>query len=86
MVQRTDNGRGYLRVRLWHANGGGRWYAVHLLVLVTFDTARPGRDFEGSHHDGNRLNNKLNNLFWKTKEQNTADRVKHCAERKKNKC
>jgi len=85
-IKRYDNGRGYLRVRLYHAKkGGGHWYAVHLLVLRTFDTERPGPEFEGAHHDGNRNNNALNNLFWKTKEQNTADRVKHCAERKKKK-
>lgn len=82
-VKRHDNGRGYLRVKLYHARlSRGRWYAVHLIVLRTFDTERPGPEFEGAHHDGNRRNNKLNNLFWKTKEQNTADRVKHCAQRK----
>lgn len=80
-VKRWDNGRGYLRVRLCHKTGG-RWYAIHLLVLRTFDTPRPGPDFEGCHQDGNRRNNKINNLFWKTKEQNTADRIKHCRERK----
>lgn len=87
VVQRVDNGRGYLRVKLYHARyRRSKWYAVHLLVLYTFDTWRPGPEFEGAHHDGNRLNNRLNNLFWKTKEQNTADRVKHMAERKKRKC
>ena len=80
-IKRIDNGRGYLRVKLTHKNGA-RWYAVHLLVLRTFDCPRPAPDFEGCHHNGNRKDNKLNNLFWKTKDQNTADRVKHCAQRK----
>ncbi len=83
VIAQHDNGRGYLRVRLYHAKKkDGHWYAVHLLVLYTFEYARPGPEFEGAHNDGNRLNNKLNNLFWKTKTQNTADRVKHMAERK----
>lgn len=83
VIAQHDNGRGYLRVRLYHAKKkDGHWYAVHLLVLHTFEYARPGPEFEGAHNDGNRLNNKLNNLFWKTKTQNTADRVKHMAERK----
>ena len=81
-MQRIDNGRGYLRVKLYHARRPAKWYAVHLLVLYTFEYQRPAPEFEGAHHDGNRLNNKLNNLFWKTKEQNTADRVKHAAQRK----
>ena len=85
-VGQWDNGRGYLRVRLCHKEGTGRWYAVHLLVLTTFEYARPGPEYEGAHHDGNRTDNRLANLFWKTKEQNTADRVKHCAERKANEC
>jgi hypothetical protein len=82
-VKRYDNGRGYLRVRLYHAKKGrGHWYAVHLLVLRTWGTERPGDDYEGAHDDGNRLNNSFNNLFWKTKEENTADRAKHFAQRK----
>jgi hypothetical protein len=83
-VKRYDNGRGYLRVKLCHKERG-RWYAVHLLVLRTFDCERPGPEFEGAHHDGDRRNNSLNNLFWKTKEQNTADRIRHHAERKNGK-
>jgi len=82
--KRYDNGRGYLRVKLAHKIRA-RWYAVHLLVLVTFDCPRPGPEFEGAHDDGDRRNNSLNNLFWKTKEQNTADRIRHCAERKNGK-
>ena len=82
-LTRYDNGRGYLRVKLYHAKTGrGRWYAVHLLVLYTFEYSRPGPEFEGAHQDGNQLNNALKNLFWKTKTQNTADRVKHMAARK----
>ena len=86
---RVDNGQGYLRVKLYvgtisETRRGKyyRWFAVHLLVLETFEYARPGPEFEGAHQDGNRSNNKLTNLFWKTKAQNTADRVKHRAERK----
>lgn len=82
VVQTYDNGRGYLRVRLYHAYGPARWYPVHLLVLRTWDCERPGPEFEGAHHNGDRQDNRLANLFWKTKEQNTADRVRHYEERK----
>jgi hypothetical protein len=83
VLKQFDNGRGYLRVRLYHAKKrGGHWYPVHLLVLRTFDCERPGPEYEGAHHNGNRQDNRLSNLFWKTKEQNTADRVKHCKARK----
>lgn len=83
VIKAVDNGRGYLRVRLYHARkGGGHWYAVHLLVLRTWEYERPGPGYEGAHHNGNRRDNRLSNLFWKTKEQNTADRVKHCKARK----
>ena len=85
VLKRVDNGRGYLRVKLYHARFcRAKWYAVHLLVLHTFEYPRPGPEFEGAHHDGNCRNNRLVNLFWKTKEQNTADRIKHGAKRKAN--
>jgi len=32
---------------------------------------------EASHKDGNRLNNNLENLEWKTHESNIADKFKH---------
>lgn len=49
---------------------------VHQLVLETFLGPRP-RDFDTCHTDGNKTNNKLDNLRYDTVKNNVADSIRH---------
>ena len=49
---------------------------VHTLVAVAFHGKRP-HGKECCHNDGNKLNNRADNLRWDTKKANSADQIKH---------
>lgn len=57
---------------------GGKRYdkLVHHLVLETFDRPQP-KGMECRHLDGNPRNNRLENLRWGTRKENSADRIIH---------
>jgi len=68
---------GYLKTSL-----GGKVYTVHRLVLETFKP-NSNSDLSVDHIDRNKLNNKLDNLRWATREQQVLNRTKrrrftHC--------
>ncbi len=56
----------------------GRLYPrrVHRMLLETFVEPRPV-GFECRHLDGNKTNNKLENLKWGTPKENSEDMVRH---------
>lgn len=63
---------GYIRVSL----GANAADYVHRLVLLAFvGECPPG--LECAHDDGNRGNNRLDNLAWKTRSANGLDRRRH---------
>lgn len=65
-----DNGKGYKSVKLYNQDRPhGRLCLVHRLVLSTFSAIGTGLDV--NHKDGNKANNRLDNLEWVTKSQNT---------------
>jgi hypothetical protein len=68
---------GYLRVALVDDSGRRRWRPVHTLVLETFAGPRPSPRHEGAHRDGDKGNNALTNLRWKTPRQNARDKRAH---------
>ena len=80
VVRSHPNGRRYRRVQLC-SDSGPKNYRVARLVLFTFVGPPPLPGMEAAHKDGRRRNNALANLYWATKEQNTADRVRHHKER-----
>lgn len=49
---------------------------VHRLICLSFHGSCPP-GMEASHQDGNRLNNKPDNLEWETKKDNNAKRREH---------
>ena len=65
--------RGYLFVRLGSKNNP---QPVHRLMLITFIGPRP-KGMQCRHLDGNKENNRLDNLCWGTPKENQADRRKH---------
>lgn len=57
-------------------NGSSKRRYIHTIVLETFVEARP-QGMECRHLDGNPENNKIENLKWGSKSENTRDSVKH---------
>lgn len=66
---------GYLKVVLTK-NSIRKNYRVHRLVLEAFVCPRPN-GMMCRHLDGDRQNNRLDNLAWGTNTQNQADRIAH---------
>ncbi len=69
------NRRGYLYVNLYRG-GQARTFQVHRVVLDAFVGPRQIGQ-ECRHLDGDRLNNRLDNLTWGTPSENRLDQVKH---------
>lgn len=67
--------KGYLKVGLC-AGGRTRSMKVHRLVLEAFVGPCPD-GMMGCHNDGDRRNNRLENLRWATAGENMADREAH---------
>lgn len=72
----TDKKTGYKRVELCLNGTIMRMRTIHQLVLETFVGPR-GSKMEGRHLDGNKQNNKLDNLKWGTRSENQRDRAIH---------
>lgn len=71
------DGFGYRRIGL-RVQGRSRsiYRRLHELVLLTF-VGQPSKGQEACHNDGNRENNRLENLRWDTRKGNLADCLKH---------
>ena len=50
--------------------------ALHRIILTTFRGPRQKNE-QARHLNGNRFDNRLCNLRWGTRKQNTQDRIKH---------
>ena len=71
----VNNGSGYLIVNLKH-NGKQKMKTVHRLVAETFisnDDNLP----EINHIDGNKVNNRVDNLEWCTRSENVKHAIKN---------
>lgn len=66
--------RGYLIVLL-RKEGSAATKQIHQLVLEAF--VGPSNGLQTRHLDGNRTNNKLENLCYGTSRENTDDRIRH---------
>lgn len=53
-----------------------RWYFVHRLVLMAHRGESP-EGYEARHLNGDRLDNRLENLAWGTHAENVQDAVRH---------
>lgn len=54
----------------------GRFY-IHQAVCRAFHGPKPGPEYQVRHLDGDRNNNRADNLAWGTKAENEADKVRH---------
>lgn len=68
--------RGKYQSYTLYRDGKGRAFYLHLLVLRAFVGEAPA-GHEGAHDDGDRENNRLSNLLWKTHADNMRDQVRH---------
>lgn len=75
------NNSGYYRIGLFDGNGKRRVHYVHRLVAETF-IPNPSNLPTVNHIDGNKLNNRVDNLEWCTQSEN----VKHSVRTGRQKC
>ena len=61
---------GYHKVLLYN-NGSRRQYSIHRLVCIAFYGPDESKSKVVNHIDGNKLNNRLENLEWATESENT---------------
>ena len=66
------NNKGYPMVNLWK-NNKGHWKTVHRLIAIAFIPNPEGKPCI-NHIDGNRNNNKIENLEWCTHSENQLHR------------
>ncbi len=66
---------GYLQVNL-SADGRKRRFYLHTVVLLAFVGPRPNGE-ECRHMDGEKTNNRVENLCWGTRAENAADQERH---------
>ena len=71
------NSHGYLSVRVSFPDGKRKRLLVHTLVAAYHLPPRPSPQHEVCHIDGDKTNNRKDNLRWGTRKDNAADRERH---------
>lgn len=71
----TITRKGYRRTILSADDGGHMSALIHCLILTAFRGPCP-EGMECCHHDGNKLNNRLDNIRWDTPKANAADTIR----------
>ena len=61
---------GYQKVQMMSTDGKRHRYSVHRLVLENFNPVEGMENLQVNHIDGNKENNKLENLEWTTCKEN----------------
>ena len=72
---KSETTKGYFRVVLCKNNKPHKRY-IHRLVLETYVSSCP-KEMEACHGNGNRQDNRLENLRWDTKSNNQQDSIRH---------
>ena len=70
-----DNGAGYMTVGLQGPKSKVKVRYVHRLVAIAF-LENPDKLHQVGHRDHTRANNFVDNLYWTTPKQNTADGIR----------
>lgn len=68
---------GYLIYRLSKGDGTFPSSCGHVLVCEAFHGPRPGPNFDAAHDNGVKVDCREENLQWKTKKANHADKRRH---------
>ena len=72
---------GYLQVVLMR-DGRKCNESIHRAVLIAFIGPSPGPAHQAAHGDGDRQNNRLENLRWATPVENTQEQLRHGTRRR----
>ena len=70
MKTRDRQGTEYQIINLSKLDGKKRTFRVHRLVMMAFNPVENMDELEVNHLDGNKKNNKLENLEWCTASEN----------------
>lgn len=70
MKTRNRAGTNYQIINLSKLDGSKRTFRVHRLVMMAFNPVENMDELEVNHIDGNKKNNKLENLEWCTASEN----------------
>lgn len=70
MKTRNKPGTEYQIINFSLLSGKKRTFRLHRLVMIAFSPIENMDEFEVNHKDGNKLNNKLDNLEWCTSSEN----------------
>ena len=70
LMEKRDNGHGYLIVQL-NKNNKRKNHYVHRLVALAFIGPSPSAGHEVNHKDFNKQNNNVDNLEWMTSAENS---------------
>lgn len=70
MKTRNRAGTDYQIINLSKLDGSKRTFRVHRLVMMAFNPVENMDELEVNHIDGNKKNNKLENLEWCTASEN----------------
>jgi hypothetical protein len=73
---RSASGSGYLTVSLCDGKTAHK-RSIHRLVCTAFHGFPPSTELHAAHEDGDRLNNRADNLSWKQPAANMADKLRH---------
>ena len=76
-LKRPDGGQGYLTCRFKAKSKGQKTLYVHRIVCAALHGPAPSERHQCCHNDGDKHNNRAENLRWDTKSANEMDRVKH---------
>lgn len=68
---------GYVKVQMRSTDNKSHRYSVHRLVLENFKPVQGMEKLQVNHKDGNKLNNKLDNLEWTTCEENITHAIQN---------
>lgn len=66
---------GYEKIQMMSTDGKRHRYSVHRLVLENFHPIDGMEKLQVNHKDGNKQNNKLENLEWMTNYENTRHAI-----------
>lgn len=69
--------KGYLAVNLKHPDRPGATREIHRLVCSAFHGPPATHNLHAAHTDGDKTNNRPENLRWATPKQNQADQYRH---------
>jgi hypothetical protein len=68
---------GYLQVHIKDINGNRKTVGIHKLICLTYHGVKQNQSVTASHKNGNKLNNKSNNLIWESYSKNFKRKIKH---------